>query len=137
MIKNEKDLKKSISHFNRFHRSLVEVKEVVDTGKLAEFYCSKLFNLKLVQPHNSSIDAVDVRGKRIEIKHRFAFKGIPPGMKLNLRKIDFVLYVELNKKLLPVRIFKIETKYIQRTSGDRVSFRKGFQDNKAKLIYKE
>lgn len=135
MIKTKKDLRKSIPNFEQFHRSLLIARKVVDTGKLAEFYCRKLFLLKQVKPHNASVDAVDSRGKKIEIKYRFILKKTPPGMKINLKRIDFVLYVELDKRLLPARIFKVETKDIHSTRNGRVSFREAFRNKKAELVY--
>jgi hypothetical protein len=130
-----RDLKKVIPEFDKFAKFISKFRDVVDTGKLAEFYCSKLFRLKLVKPRNSNIDATSPPGKKIEIKHRFYKREIPPGMKIDLRNIDYVLYVGLDDDLLPKRIYKIESKDINYTTHKRVSFRKAFKENKAKLVF--
>ncbi|MBI2048218.1 MAG: hypothetical protein HYT27_03695 [Parcubacteria group bacterium] len=135
MIKTYKDLKKSIPGFNRFHQSLLAVREVVDTGELSEFYCRKLFRLKRVKPWNAAIDAIDPHGKKVEIKHRSITGKTPAGMKVHLKKIDYLLYVELSKKLLPAKIFKIDAKDITPASGGRVSFLKAFQNGKAQIVF--
>ncbi len=134
-MKNEKDLELVIPNYEKFKQVLIDHKEIIDTGRLAEFYCSKLFDLKLVQPHNSSIDAIAPDGARIEIKHRFYSGKIPPGMKINLKNIDWVYYVELNADLLPEHIHRINPNDIETPSGNRVSFRHAFMDGKAELIF--
>lgn len=134
-MKSKKDLIKATPHFKSFISVLSKHKNIIDTGKLAEDYCAKLFKLKIVSPHNASIDAVDRYGKRVEIKQRI-FKGnFMPGMSINLAKIDYVLYVELSDNLLPRRIFKINAKDIKYTKGKRVSFRGAFKENKVELVY--
>ncbi|MEM5799305.1 MAG: hypothetical protein QXZ43_01405 [Candidatus Aenigmatarchaeota archaeon] len=136
MLKTRKDLEKVIQDFDQFSEFIHKFKEFIDTGKLAEFYCSKLFDLKLVKPHNSNIDALGPKGERIEIKHRFYSGKTPPGMKVNLDIIDYVFYVQLDENsLLPKEIFKIKSKDIEYKSDKRVSFRKAFKENKAELIY--
>jgi len=135
MIKTYKDLENSIPNFNRFHQSLLVAKEVVDTGELSEFYCRKLFRLKRVKPWNAAIDAIDPNGKKVEIKHRSMTGKTPAGMKVHLKKIDYLLYVELDKKLLPVKIFKINAKNITPLRNGRVSFRKAFQNGKAQIVF--
>jgi len=64
-------LEKIIPDFNQFTKFISKFREIVDSGKLAEFYCSRLFDLKLVKPRNSNIDAIGPNGEKIEIKHRF------------------------------------------------------------------
>jgi len=51
-LRTKKDLKKVIPNFNQFVKFISKFREIVDTGKLAEYYCSKLFRLKLVKPGN-------------------------------------------------------------------------------------
>lgn len=135
MPKRRKDLLKVIPNFNQFAKFISKFQEVVDIGKLAEFYCSKLFGLKLVKPCNSNIDAVGPAGEKIEIKCRTYSGKIPPGMKVNLQDIDYVFYVVLDDNLLPKRIFKIKSKDIYYTRGKRVSFKKAFDSDKAELIF--
>jgi len=119
----------------QFTELISKFKEIVDSGKLAEFYCSRLFDLKLVRPRNSNIDAIGPKGERIEIKHRFYSGKIPPGMKINLHNIDYVFYVELDDNLLPNRIFKIKSNDIDYTTGKRVSFKRAFNENKVELVF--
>jgi len=133
--KTREDLEKIIADFNQFTELISKFKEIVDSGKLAEFYCSRLFDLKLVRPRNSNIDAIGPKGERIEIKHRFYSGKIPPGMKINLHNIDYVFYVELDDNLLPNRIFKIKSNDIDYTTGKRVSFKRAFNENKVELVF--
>jgi hypothetical protein len=133
--KTREDLEKIIADFNQFTELVSKFKEIVDSGKLAEFYCSRLFDLKLVRPRNSNIDAIGPKGERIEIKHRFYSGKIPPGMKINLHNIDYVFYVELDDNLLPNRIFKIKSNDIDYTTGKRVSFKRAFNENKVELVF--
>jgi hypothetical protein len=133
--KTREDLEKIIADFKQFTELISRFKEIVDSGKLAEFYCSRLFDLKLVRPRNSNIDAIGPKGERIEIKHRFYSGKIPPGMKINLHNIDYVFYVELDDNLLPNRIFKIKSNDIDYTTGKRVSFKRAFNENKVELVF--
>lgn len=135
-MKNEKDLEISIPNFEQFRQVLIDHKEIIDTGRLAEFYCSKLFDLKLVTPHNASVDAIAPDGSRIEIKYRFYSGKVPPGMKINLQNIDWVYYVELTENLLPKHIHKISSKDLGYTAGNRVSFRQVFIDESFELIFR-
>jgi len=140
MPKTIKDLKKITPNFKQFCRFISEFKEIVDSGKLAEFYCSRLFSLKLVEPRNSNIDAIDPEGKKIEIKHRSYSTEIPPGMKINLDNIDYLFYVKLNKEnLLPEEIYKIKAKDIEYTDtkAKRVSFKKAFKKKKVEVVFKK
>jgi len=132
---NKLDLKKVIPDFDQFTGFISKFRDVVDTGKLAEFYCCKLFKLKLVKPHNSAIDAISPSGKRIEIKHRANTGKTPGGMKIDLEKIDYVLYVLLDDNLLPKRIYKIKSQDIDYTTGKRVSFGRAFKENRVKLVF--
>ncbi|MDO8538291.1 MAG: hypothetical protein Q7S21_05385 [archaeon] len=135
--KSISDLQNSIHNFKRFRAFLLEFKEIIDTGKLAEFYCCKLFDLKPVKPHNAYIDAKSKSGERIEIKHRFFSGKTPPGMKINLKNIDFVYYVELSDNLLPKQIFKIKKEDIEQVSKGRVSFKKVFKEKKAEIVFNQ
>lgn len=91
-----------IPNFKEFVNFITKSRDIVDTSKLAEFYCSRLFDLKLMEPRNQySYDAESPKGDKIEIKHRFYAGGIPPGMEIDLHRIDYVFYVELDSDLLP------------------------------------
>ena len=131
-LKNRIDLEKEINDFNQFIKFISEFKFIVDTGKLAEFYCIKLFNLKPTNKKNDFYDATDSESKRIEIKFRDTFKkqSIPSGMEIKLETIDYVLLVYLDETLLPQKIYKIKSEYIDYTTGKRVSFKRAFNENK-------
>ncbi len=135
-VKTKKDLEKNIQYFSKFSEMISEFNEIIDTGKLAEFYCEKLFDLKLKKPRNSNIDAESPSGKKIEIKQRFYNGKIPPGMKINLENIDYVYYVKLDdKSLLPKYIYKIKSEDIEHTVKGRVSFKKTFNDKKEEIVF--
>jgi len=88
-----------------------------------------------VKPGNFNVDAISPSGKRIEIKHRAYAGNIPPGMKVALQNVDYVLYVELDNDLLPKHIYRIKSEDIEYTTHKRVSFRRAFKENKARLIF--
>ena len=61
---NSRRIDRAIPDFNEFVRFITKFRDIVDTGKLAEFYCSKLFDLKLVKPRNQySYDAESPQAK--------------------------------------------------------------------------
>lgn len=102
---------KRFTEFRKLVPFLSRYRAITDTGKLAEWYCVKLFRLKLVTPRNrKGADAIDPRGKRVEIKHRLYSGRTPPGMRLDRASIDYVFYVELDTDLLPRRIRRINTR---------------------------
>ncbi|MEM5803234.1 MAG: hypothetical protein QW350_00670 [Candidatus Aenigmatarchaeota archaeon] len=128
MLKTRKDLEKVIQDFDQFSEFIYKFKEFIDTGKLAEFYCSKLFDLKLVKPHNSNIDALGPKGERIEIKHRFYSGKTPPGMKVNLDVIDYVFYVQLDENsLLPKKNIQNKIKRYRVQIRQKSFFQKSIQ----------
>lgn len=133
--KNLKDLKKIISNFKHFKENLVKFKNFIDTGKLAEYYCIVLYELKLIKPHNASFDALTSDNKKVEIKHRVHKGSILPGMKINLESIDQVYYVELDQNLLPIKIHKILVTDLEYSTGKRVSFKKVFDLKKNQVIF--
>ena len=60
------ELRRAIPGFEDLRAFLAEFPGVVDTRKLAEFFCAKLFSLKLMRPSNRYYyDAVDPAGKRV------------------------------------------------------------------------
>ncbi|MEM2099968.1 MAG: hypothetical protein QXV37_01410 [Candidatus Jordarchaeaceae archaeon] len=138
--KTKEDLENAIRKkgwdFNEFVGFLTKFKEIVDTGKLAEFYCKILFNLRPTS-RNYGFDAIDQENKKVEIKHRFYSGKTPPGMEMDLNTIDYVLYVDLDKDdLLPKQILKIKSEdIIRRTKGKRVSFKKAIKERKAELVF--
>jgi hypothetical protein len=132
--KGHEDLEKNIKNFGRLKKFLLEFKEIVDTGKLAEFYCEKLWNLKKPgKPNQKGFDLKDESGKKYEVKYR---KGKNSGMKIKDKdSLDSVLYVHLDGNLLPEVIKQFKSKDIPYTKNPpRVSFKKA--EPKSKIIFK-
>ena len=143
-LKTEKKLNEIIPDFEQFKNFVFKFKEIVDTGKLAEFYCEKLFDLDKISPRNSGPD-LETKNKKFvfEVKYRKMvflknediMSKTPPGMKIDLKKIYSVLYVYLDGNLLPNHIFQIKSEDIKYTTDTRVSFKNAFKKNKAKTIF--
>ncbi len=123
MVKTINDLKSKISDFENFSKFLIENKRIIHKGNLSEKYCELLFGLKLCDyENNCSYDAIDNNRKIVEIKQRTQFGA---GMKINVDKIDYVLYVELDKiNLLPINIWKFNKNVLVPLKNNRVSFAK-------------
>lgn len=135
--------------FEVFQTDLIKYKALIDTGKLAEFYCERLFGLSGYRSAKSDLvrkngphDASTQDGDRIEVKYR-ASKGTP-GMVMNFANFDFVLYVLLDESLLPSCIWKIRKRDIVQTQNKgewsetyhgRVSFREAIRNNKAEQVF--
>ena len=139
MVNNSIILKEFIQDFDRFKIFIKDYKDIVDTGKLAQFYCEKILDLKQIKPFNTK--GMDLESKDSKIKYEVKYrKGnfsdkAPVGMKIDLSKVNYVLYVELNSEtLLPNRIFKIKSEDIEYKKGKRVSFNKAFKDKKIESI---
>jgi hypothetical protein len=79
---------------------------------------------------------VDAENKKVEIKHRKSVSKTPGGMKIDLNRIDYVLYVSLGDDLLPDEIIRIDKNHIVKTSNGRVSFKEAIVNNKYEKIYK-
>jgi len=90
-----------------------------------------------VKPRNRyRYDAVDAEGKRVEIKQRFYSTRTPPGMKIDLEKIDYVLYVDIDEEtFLPKKIRRIDAENIEYRTGKRVSFKKAFDKNEFEVLF--
>lgn len=132
------DLEKIVD-LKRLTGFVSEFREIVDTGKLAQFYCRKLFNLREIEPFNKKgPDLESFDGKiKFEVKHR-VFRNVPPGMPIDLSNIDYVLYVDLEKEsLLPKSIFRINKDDITYTNrkSKRVSFKRAFREKKYEVIF--
>ena len=134
-----------IPNFDKFKKFISEYRDLVDTGKLAEFYCAKLLHLT-PSVSNGPYDLEDTNSideKRIEVKYRFFKGGHPPGMVLDFQKFDIVYYVELGDDLIPVHIHKIKKADITQLSGEpwstsykgRVSFKEAYNTGKAKIVF--
>ncbi len=130
------NLESKIPNFLEFKKFIAKYKDIVDKGKLAEYYCGILFNLTPIKPFNAKYDALTQEGKKVEIKHRIVKSTIPPGMKIDLEIIDLVYYVYLNDDLLPTHIYKFNKNDLRYTVGKRVSFRNAFENKKYELLYR-
>lgn len=135
-MKNIKDLKKAVSDFDKLKYFLSKYRNIVDSGRLSELWCARLFNLKLSEKTNDKIDAIDRNGKRIEIKQRFYTGKVPIGMKIKLNNVDKVYYVQLGLDLIPQKIYKIEARDIKSLKNGRVSFKKAFHEKRAEVVFK-
>lgn len=136
-MKNIKDLKKAVSDFDKLKYFLSKYKNIVDSGRLSEFWCARLFNLELSEKTNDKIDAIDRNGKRIEIKQRFYTGKVPIGMKIKLNSVDEVYYVQLGLDLIPQEIYKIEARNIESLKNSRVSFKKAFLEKRAEVVFRK
>jgi hypothetical protein len=134
--KTNKDLKKSIPDFLKFCNFIKKHKQIIDTGKLSEWYCKLLFNLRLSDKPNSSYDAIDKNGNKVEIKQRKTKGKMLGGMKIDLSRISYVLYVVLQDDLLPETIYRFDKKHIRQLKNGRASFKWAFDKGKAEIIYK-
>ncbi len=139
-------LSHEIEDFDKFKEFLSTYRHLVDTRKLAQFYCEKLFDLTPLRVPNGPYDLEDKKSvdeKRIEVKYRFFKGGFPPGMVLDFQKFDIVYYVELGDDLLPVHIHKIRKADITQLGGaqwselykGRVSFKEAYNTGKAKIVF--
>ena len=129
-------MKQKIDNFSDFSEFIKNNKLIISTGKLSEYYCILLFDIMLNKKPNDSYDGVDKEKKKVEIKHRKSSSRIPGGMKIDLNRIDYVLYVFLEDDLLPKEIIRINKNHITKTSNERVSFKEAFVNNKHETIYK-
>jgi hypothetical protein len=123
----------NIENFDKLKNFLIEFKEIVDTGKLAEFYCEKLWNLKKSKkPNQKGFDLKDESGKKYEVKYRK--DSTNPGMKIKDKdSLDSVLYVHLDENLLPEVIKQFKSKDLHYTKNPpRVTFK----DAEPKIIFK-
>jgi hypothetical protein len=134
-MKNLNDLKQQITDFKNFCDFIRNYQSIISTGRLSEYYCSLLFDIELNGNPNSPYDGVDKDNKKVEIKYRKSVSPTPRGMKIDLKAIDYVLYVSLDDDLLPNKIIRIDKEYITGTSNGRVSFKNALNNRKCKLIY--
>ena len=126
-MKTQNDLIKLIPDFKAFCNFLISHPHAISKGGIAEYYCCLLFNLELSLKINEDFDAKDSQGKRIEIKQRDYTNRCPPGMRLDLEKFDYLLYVSLGKDLLPEEILHFDKAYINvDPRNKRASFARAF-----------
>ncbi len=104
---------------------IIRTKNLV--GDLGEYYCSQLFNFTLnLNVVETGFDAIDIHGKKVEIKTRRTPKG---NAKVIFRSFDFdyCLFVELNEYFESTVILKLERDEINKwleASGNRLSVSK-------------
>jgi hypothetical protein len=126
-------LDESIASFDsieNFRAVLQKYRGLIDTGKLAEFYCVKLFGLKPYTTSDGRVisnglwDATTADMQKVEIKYRvLRNKKTPPGMKLSFENFHFVLYVDLDSDLLPARIWRKSRTRLQALAQEHLSVR--------------
>jgi len=135
-MKTQSDLGKLIPHFKVFCNFLINHPRVIDKGRIAEYYCELLFNLDLQPKINDDFDAKDSRRKKIEIKQRDFASRVPPGMRIDLDKFDYLLYVSLGEDLLPDEILRFDSDDIEvNPKNKRASFTSAFNSGKYRKIY--
>jgi hypothetical protein len=135
-MKTQNDLIKLIPDFKVFCNFLISHPHAISKGGIAEYYCKLLFNLELSSKINEDFDAKDSQGKRIEIKQRDYTSRVPPGMRLDLEKFDYLLYVSLGKDFLPEEIFNLDKSDIYvNPRNKRASFTSAFSSGKCCKIY--
>jgi len=83
-MKNINDLKQKIGNFSDFSEFIKNNKLIISTGKLSEYYCKLLFDIRLNNKPNDLYDGVDAENKKVEIKQRKSISRIPGGMKIDL-----------------------------------------------------
>jgi len=127
--KTLEDLRAAMADFNDFRDVLRRYRHIIDTGKLAEYWCRVLFDL---QPecitNHPGYDARMRTGERVQIKYRKFSGKIPPAMRINLNSVDCILYVELDDELLPAQIWRVDAVHLTRMKNDRCSFRQAISD---------
>ncbi len=120
-MKSITDLQK-IEGFIEITTFIDKYPQLIDRGRLAEYFCEHLFDVTLNKVMNEKgFDATTRSGKKIEIKAR-EVKNTPPGMKINLGEIDLVWYVALDKRLIPQVIYEYKAKQLTQMKNGRVSF---------------
>ena len=91
-------------------KGIIRTKNLV--GDLGEYYCQKLFGIVLRPVVEKGYDALDLEGKKVEIKTR----RIPPNRYKVIFKsleFDYCLFVQLNQDYEPILILKFEKSEIE------------------------
>lgn len=134
-MKTFENLERKIPNIEDYSSFLVENNYIVDSGRLAEHYCQLLFGIELSKKVNEFYDGIDGNKLKVEIKQRRFDGRTPPGMNIDLNKIDYVLYVFLNAKMLPEKILKFEKEHLTQTKGKRISFKKAYHNKLYEVMY--
>lgn len=80
------------------------------TGEVAEYEAARLLNLNLSEARQAGYDAVDAKGKRIQIKGRVVFKDSKTGQRMGRINIkhewDELVLVLLDADFEPIAIYQ-------------------------------
>lgn len=124
----DKEIKDLLNKYTIIIERLRENK-VIRTGKVVadygEYIASKKLNLELASNSgNKGYDAMDISGKKYEIKTRKATAWNKPSIfpvKLSqLSVIDFLIYIEFNNEWDVIKLLKIPVKKIKIKNYNRV-----------------
>lgn len=148
-MKTKKDLEQCIPNLKTFLKAINNIhqfskhKGIIDTGRLSEYYCSRLFGLTLSEKSNDDFDAICNKTKiKVEIKQRKFFEDYPPSLAVGLKKQkimkkeNYLMYFAIiDENFLPYRIYKIKSKDID-LNGNRINFKRAFDNKKIELVFK-
>lgn len=125
---DNKEIRKLLNKYTHINETLRSV-GVVRTGKVVadygEYIVSRKLNLKLASSSvNKGYDAVDVNGKKYEIKTRKATAWnrptIFPVSLSQLSIIDFLIYTEFDNRWNLIKLLKIPVKKLTMNKYNRV-----------------
>lgn len=97
------------------------------TGEIGEYIFSKSFNLDRTNRSSEAVDAIDKLGKKYQIKakvvsnnnYNCSYSDLEPS------HFDFLIVVFFDEMYIPLKAFKIESKYLQ----TKVSINSKFLNN--------
>lgn len=79
-------------------------------GEVAEYEAARILNLELTPARHAGHDAVDAKGRRLQIKGRCVLPGSKRGQKLGSidaeKDFDSVLFVEMDERFDAVEIYE-------------------------------
>ena len=82
------------------------------TGEMAEFTAAKLLDLKLAEARQAGYDAIDLAGRKVQIKGRCFPEKPGPGQRLGSIRLDHewdsVLLVLLDEKVEVIEMWEAE-----------------------------
>lgn len=124
----DKEIRKLLRQYTFIIEKLRKNK-IIKTGKVVadygEYVASKKLKLTLVDsPINKGYDATDKKGNKYEIKTRKATTWNTPSnfpvKQSQLRKVKYLIYVELDNKWNVIKLLKIPAGKIKQNKYNRV-----------------
>jgi hypothetical protein len=130
------NLLKKIPAYKEIENFAFKHPRLVDRGRIAEYFVSSLLGVKLSSKINAPIDGTSKKYGRVEIKNRLISTKTPPGMKVNLKAIDHLIYVELGSSAPLLRkIWVIPSKALTKQPAGRVSLKKAFKNSEYTRVF--